>query len=121
MEFRILGPVAAVADDRELPLGGPKQRAFLATLLLRAGQVVSRDRLIDALWGDDPPTSAVRSLQVYAHGLRRALGADRIETHGQGYLLRASPADVDLGRFEELVERGRRALSSHEPALAAEL
>ena len=66
-------------------LGGPKQRALLALLLLRRNEVVPRERLIDAIWGEEPPGTAANSLQVYVHGLRRALGADRIETAGRGY------------------------------------
>ena len=72
IEFRILGSVEAVGDDGSLALGAPKQRALLALLLLNANTVVSRDRLVDALWGAEPPRSAVSSLQVYVHGLRRA-------------------------------------------------
>ena len=82
--FRVLGPVQAVSEGRLLPLGGPKQRALLAELLLHRGAVLPRDHLVDALW-DEPPSSARSSLQVYVHGLRRVLGNDRIETHGDGY------------------------------------
>jgi DNA-binding winged helix-turn-helix (wHTH) protein len=74
IEFRILGSVEVVGDEGPLALGAPKQRALLALLLLNANTVVSRDRLVDALWGAEPPRSAVSSLQVYVHGLRRALG-----------------------------------------------
>jgi DNA-binding SARP family transcriptional activator len=83
VEFRLLGPVEAFAGDRRIELGRPKQRALLAALLLRAGEAVPRDRLIDELWGDEPPGSAVTSLQVYVSGLRQALGAERNETRGQ--------------------------------------
>jgi len=120
IEFRILGPVEAVGDDGPLPLGAPKQRALLALLLLNANTVVSRDRLVDALWGDEPPRSAVSSLQVYVHGLRRALGAERIERHGTGYRLPLDPAELDLGRFERLVEQAAAALASGRAADAAE-
>ncbi len=120
IEFRILGPVEAVGDDGPLPLGAPKQRALLALLLLNANTVVSRDRLVDALWGDEPPRSAVSSLQVYVHGLRRALGAERIERHGTGYRLPLDPAELDLGRFERLVEQATAALASGRAADAAE-
>ena len=81
---------------------------------------MSRDRLVDALWGGSPPQSAVASLQVYVHGLRRALGADRIETHGTGYRLRLDPAELDLARFERLVNSASEALGSGRPADAAE-
>jgi DNA-binding SARP family transcriptional activator len=82
VEFRLLGPVEVVGEGGAVALGGPKQRALLAELLLRRGSAVPRERLVDALWGDRPPASAVSSLQVYVHGLRRAVGADRFETRG---------------------------------------
>src|SRR5205814_10725176 len=105
MEFRILGSIEAVGDEGPLPLGAPKQRALLALLLLNANTVVSRDRLVDALWGAEPPRSAVSSLQVYVHGLRRALGGERIERHGTGYRLHLDPSSLDLSRFERLGDR----------------
>jgi predicted ATPase/DNA-binding SARP family transcriptional activator len=89
-------------------------------LLLHANTVVSRDRLVDALWGAEPPKSAVSSLQVYVHGLRRTLGPERIETRGTGYRLRLDPAELDLGRFDRLVEQGADALASGATAEAAE-
>jgi predicted ATPase/DNA-binding SARP family transcriptional activator len=73
---------------------------------------VTRDRLVDVLWGDEPPRSAVSSLQVYVHGLRRALGAERIERHGTGYRLQLDPAELDLSRFERLVERAAGAFTA---------
>jgi predicted ATPase/DNA-binding SARP family transcriptional activator len=81
---------------------------------------VSRDRLVDVLWGAEPPRSAVSSLQVYVHGLRKALGTERIETHGTGYALRLDPDEFDVARFERLVERASEALASGRPADAAE-
>jgi predicted ATPase/DNA-binding SARP family transcriptional activator len=81
---------------------------------------VARDRLVDVLWGADPPRSAVSSLQVYVHGLRKALGAERIETHGTGYRLRLDQDELDLARFERLVGRATDALASGRPADAAE-
>jgi predicted ATPase/DNA-binding SARP family transcriptional activator len=92
----------------------------LALLLLNANIVVSRDRLVDALWGADPPRSAVSSLQVYVHGLRRALGADRIERHGTGYRLLLDPAELDLARFDRLAERATAALDAGRASEAAE-
>ena len=114
----MLGPITVLVHGRPLPLGAPKQRALLATLLLQAGEVVSRDRLVDAVWGDDPPVSAQQSLQVYVHGLRRALGAERIETRGAGYRLHAEPDEIDLRRFEQLAKRGRDELDGQQPAAA---
>ena len=84
-------------------LGPPKQRALLAWLLLHANRVVSRDRLIDALWGERPPETAVSALQGYVAGLRKVLGAERIETRTSGYRLLADSADIDLERFRQLV------------------
>src|SRR5438270_797966 len=118
-EFRVLGPVQALAEGRVLPLGGPKQRALLAELLLHGGAVLPRDHLVDALW-DDPPTSARASLQVYVHGLRRAIGTERIETHGDGYRIQLEPAELDLARFERLVGKAERAFSEERVADAAD-
>jgi predicted ATPase/DNA-binding SARP family transcriptional activator len=120
IEFRILGSVEALDDDGPLPLGAPKQRALLALLLLNANTVVSRDRLVDALWGAEPPRSAVSSLQVYVHGLRRVLGSERIERHGTGYRLQLEPSELDLSRFERLVETAGDAFGAGRAADAAE-
>jgi predicted ATPase/DNA-binding SARP family transcriptional activator len=120
IEFRILGSVEAVGDDGPLALGAPKQRALLTLLLLNANTVVSRDRLVDALWGAEPPRSAVSSLQVYVHGLRRALGAERIERHGTGYRVQLDPTELDLSRFERLVDGAAGALGAGRAADAAE-
>jgi predicted ATPase/DNA-binding SARP family transcriptional activator len=119
VEFRILGPLEALVGAGAVPLGPPKQRALLATLLLARGAVVSRDRLVDGLWGSDPPVSAVESLQVYVHKLRRALGPARIQTAGSGYRVSLDDAQLDLARFEREVERGRRALAAGEVEEAA--
>jgi DNA-binding SARP family transcriptional activator len=88
---------------------------LLAVLLLHGGDVVSRDRLVDALWGGEPPRSAVQSLQVYVHGLRQVLGADRIETHGTGYRLRLDGGELDFEQFERLLEAAGRALAAERP------
>src|SRR4029079_14523990 len=119
-EFRIFGAGEARAEDRPLTLGGPKQRALLALLLLRTGEVVSREALVDALWGAEPPRSAVQSLQVYVHGLRQALGGGRIETVGSGYRLPLDDGELDLVRFERLLDQGGRALAAGRPADAAD-
>src|SRR5215471_13339159 len=80
VEFRILGPLAVISDGHAVEIQGSKERATLAILLLHAGQVVSTDTLIDALWPDEPPATARNSLQVRIAALRKALGADRIES-----------------------------------------
>ena len=87
MEFRILGPLQVLDGGRELPLGGAKQRALLALLLLDPNRVVSRDRLIDELWGASPPATAQTALQVYVSQLRKELGAERLVTRAPGYEL----------------------------------
>ena len=107
----MLGAVQAVSEAWPLPVGGLKQRALLAELLLHRGSVVPRDRLVDALWGEHPPDSAHASLQVYVHGLRRALGSDRIATIGTGYRVNLEPGELDVERFEQLLDRADRALA----------
>ena len=112
MEYRILGPVEAHDDGQPLPLGGPKQRALLAMLLLQANRPVSRDRLIEGLWGEQAPPSAAHSLDGYVSRLRRTLGAGRIERRPPGYVLHVEPDELDLHRFESLVEDARKAASA---------
>jgi DNA-binding SARP family transcriptional activator/tetratricopeptide (TPR) repeat protein len=107
MQFRILGPLEVLAKGRALDVGGPKQRGLLAVLLLNANRVVSSDRLIDALWGERPPATAHKALQVYVSQLRRMLGKDHLVTRAPGYLLRIAGDELDLGRFEALLEQAR--------------
>ncbi len=107
MDFRILGPLEVVADGRALDLGGQKQRALLALLLVEANRVVSRDRLIDALWEEEPTATARKALQVYVSQLRKLLGKERLETKASGYLLRVEPDELDLARFQRLQEEGK--------------
>src|SRR6516225_9496403 len=106
MEFRILGPLEVFSDAQPCAIPGAKERAVLAYLLLYAGQAVSADRLIDELWGDEPPEAARNSLQVRVSGLRRALGRDRIVSGSSGYRIRIEHGELDLSRFEELTARG---------------
>jgi DNA-binding SARP family transcriptional activator len=108
MEFRILGPLEVISDGKSLDLGGAKQRALLAMLLLNPNQVVSRDRLIDALWEENPPDTAPKALQVHVSRLRRQLGGDRIATKAPGYAIRVEPDELDAERFERLAEEGDR-------------
>src|SRR5204862_62466 len=107
MEFRILGPLEVLSDGRALDLGGQKQRALLALLLLEANRVVSSDRLIDALWEEEPTATAQKGLQVYVSQLRKLLGKERLQTKAPGYLLRVEPEELDLARFERLQAEGR--------------
>ena len=117
MDFRILGPLEVEADAHVLPIGSRQPRALLTILLLDANRVVSRDRLMDALWGDEPPERATNALQVYVSQLRKALGADVIVTQRRGYLVHVADGELDLERFESLVAESRRL----EPAAAAPL
>ena len=119
MEFRILGPLEARVDGRALALGGTKQRALLALLLLHRGEVVSTDRLIDGLWGARPPATAVKVVHVYVSRLRRLLGPGRLVTRAPGYLLELAPDELDLDRFERLVEEARHSSAAGDPASAS--
>jgi DNA-binding SARP family transcriptional activator len=102
--FRILGPLEVVADDgTPIPLGGAKQRAVLAVLLLRAGEVVSTDFLIEAVWGGDAPRTAPTSLQNSISALRKLLGPDLLVTRAPGYALATNGDSIDLHHFERLV------------------
>ena len=108
MEFRVLGPLEVLGDGGEaLPLGGKRPRALLALLLLHPNEAVSTERLIDAVWGEDPPASVRGALQVHVHALRKALGTDRIVTRAPGYLVRVEPDELDAERFERLVAENR--------------
>jgi DNA-binding SARP family transcriptional activator len=122
VDFRLLGPVEARAEGRPLALAGARQRALLAVLLLRAGEPVSRERVIADLWGERPPAGAVKTVQAVVSRLRRALGgeATRLVSSAAGYRLRVEPDELDLGRFERLCADGRRALAAgrHERAAA---
>ena len=125
MEFLLLGPLEVRDSDGPIPLGGAKQRALLASLLLHANEVLSRDRLIDGLWGAQPPATAAHTVETYVSRLRRALhdaGSDAaLVTRAPGYLLRVDPQRLDLTRFGRLAGDGRRALAEANPELAAEL
>ena len=101
MEFRILGPMEVTEHGQTVPLGGAKQRALLAVLLLHPNEVVSSDRLIDGVWAGEPPATALKTLQVYVSQLRKRLGTDVIVTRAPGYLLR-----VDQGRSRSQPLRG---------------
>ena len=123
MEFRILGPLEVREGDRVLPLPGVRQRALLSILLLHANEVLPASLLIELLWGDRPPPSAAKGLQVHISELRKLLGKDCIYTRAPGYALRVDPGELDLERFEKLVGEARQlppddALSRLREALA---
>ena len=117
MEFRILGPLDVVDGERVVALAGAKHRALLAMLLLHANEVVSTERLIDALWEDERPETAQKALQVYISQLRKTLDRDRLHTKAPGYLHpgRRTTSSISL-RFQRLMRdgdpaRGARALA----------
>jgi predicted ATPase/DNA-binding SARP family transcriptional activator/Tfp pilus assembly protein PilF len=112
MEFRLLGPLEVVSDGEAIALGGRKPRTLLAALLLRANELVSAGRLIDVLWGEQPPDTAPAALQVHVSHLRKALGHNRIATQAPGYLLRVGTDELDLHRFERLLEEARELAPS---------
>jgi DNA-binding SARP family transcriptional activator len=109
VEFRLLGTLEVRDGETPLALGRPKQRALLALLLLNANRVVARDRLIDELWGEEPPLKAVKAVQTYVSQLRRLLPPGMLVTRPPGYMLEAPPKSVDLLRFERLVADSRGA------------
>jgi DNA-binding SARP family transcriptional activator len=107
VEFRILGPLEVVVDGTPVALGGQKQRALLALLLVHAGEVVATERLVTELWGERPPKTAVTSLQNFVSQLRKLLGSETLETKPPGYVVRVDSRHFDLARFEDLVSTAR--------------
>src|SRR5690242_1262078 len=102
MDYRVLGPLEVQGRDGPLQLGGEQQRALLALLLLNANHVVSRERIIDELWGDEPPNTAVQTVQVYVSRLRKLLPSESLQTRPPGYVLRVGDGELDLDRFQNL-------------------
>jgi DNA-binding SARP family transcriptional activator len=111
MEFRILGPLEVWDEGGEVSPGGRKPRALLTVLLLYANEVVSADRLIDELWGEDSPERADAALRVNVSRLRKALPQDVLTTRSPGYVVRVEPDKLDLHRFERLVDEARSLLA----------
>jgi predicted ATPase/DNA-binding SARP family transcriptional activator len=109
LEFRVLGPLEVVVGDERLALGPPQQRAVLAMLLIHAGEVVSTDRLVDALWGETPPPSARQALRLYVSRLRRIMKAEPsvLMTMRPGYTLATRADQVDAARFERALAEAR--------------
>ncbi|MGH3898127.1 MAG: BTAD domain-containing putative transcriptional regulator [Pseudonocardiaceae bacterium] len=128
MEFRILGPMQVLADQRCIDVSSAKERLTLAMLVVHANELVSADRLVEVLWGGEPPATAANTLQTYISRLRRALEPGRtarakdglICTRGQNYTLVIEPDAVDAVRFERLVRAGRDALPG-DPERAADM
>jgi WD40 repeat protein/DNA-binding SARP family transcriptional activator len=123
MRFGILGPLEVIAESGGVvALGGARARALLAVLLLHANEPVSAERLAVALWGDDAPPGAIKTVQVHISRLRKALGESEIvQTTPAGYRLRVLRGELDAERFDELVDAGRRALADGEPQRASSL
>jgi DNA-binding SARP family transcriptional activator len=125
--FGVLGPLQVLRSGRAVPLGGPRQRAVLALLLLEANRVVSMDRLAEDVWAGHPPGEWANTLQTYVFHLRQALepgrarGADGgvLVTSGRGYLLRAGREQLDAAVFEDGFTAGRAALDAGRYAEAA--
>jgi YVTN family beta-propeller protein len=109
MRFSVLGTLEVSLDRAPLSLGGRKQRTLLAVLLLHANEIVSRDRLIDALWGERLPPSAAESLDAYVYRLRKLLGHDRLPRERGGYMLRVESGELDADEFERLVASAGRS------------
>jgi len=107
LEIRLLGPLEVRDDDAVIEIRRRKQRALLAALALRAGELVTTDRLIDDLWGERAPRTAKHALENYVSELRKALGKDAIVTRANGYVLDLDPSRVDVIRFEQLVAEAR--------------
>jgi YVTN family beta-propeller protein len=128
-EFGVLGPLEVSRAGRAVPLGGPRQRAVLALLLLEANRVVSMDRLAEDVWGGHPPDGWVTTVQTYVFHLRRALEQDRargdagdvLVTRGRGYLLHVEREQLDAALFEDGFAAGRAALEAGRPAEAAQM
>lgn len=120
MDFRILGPVEVWHNGTHIPVTAPMQRAVLTTLLVRPGEVVSVDSIIDQLWGPEPPHTAQVTIRNYIQRLRRALPEAVLDTVPPGYRLATRPERVDANRFAALVEQARVAASPN-PVRAAQL
>jgi len=122
MDYRILGPLEAYDGDRPLSLGGSRQRAVLALLLLHGNEAMTRDVIIDQLWGESPPPTAAKVLQNCVSALRKELpgGAERLRTFGTSYALELGPDELDRDRFEHTVGKARAAAATGDYEQAAE-
>src|SRR5215470_5587711 len=119
LEFRVLGPVQAVRDGRELALGGLRRRAVLALLLVAGGRVVPAEQLAEDLWGGCPPPGAAGTLRSHVSRLRALVGSDAaLVARGGGYALEVPPDQLDASRFGRLAGAGREALEAGEAAAA---
>jgi DNA-binding SARP family transcriptional activator/predicted ATPase len=121
MQVRILGPFQLEDGGRQITVGGVRQRAVLADLVLNANKVVPSEQLLLELWGEDSPPSAANSLQAAISRLRRVLPTARLTTTAQGYMLRLFPAELDVAQFEQLIFEGRDALAAGTATEAVQL
>jgi DNA-binding SARP family transcriptional activator len=123
MDFRILGPLEVLNEGHAVALGGSKQRSLLALFLVHANETLTTDRLIDELWGDRPPATAVKNVQMQVSRLRKALaagaGRELVMTRERGYELELDPERLDSNRFKRLLDEGRRELAGGHPKRAA--
>ena len=125
LQIDLLGPVEARVDGRLVALGGQRPRVLLAVLALKGGRIVTTERLIDELWGEDPPARARDSLQMHVSRLRKALseaGADggRLVNQADGYLLDVQPGECDVDRWQQSLGQAHRARAGGEPQAARE-
>ena len=121
VEFRILGTLSVLDDGREVPLGGGRQRGVLAILLIHRREVVSLDHMLDELWGERPPETARKTVQVYVSRLRKELGEGLVLTRGGGYVLKIESDQLDADTSERLIRQGRDAMGRGDPAAATKL
>src|SRR5215218_4760773 len=119
-DYRLLGPLEVLHRGEAVPTGGQRKRALLARLLLEANRTVSIDALVDALWGEHVPSTAVKMVHIYVSQLRKVLPSGTLQTRAPGYRLEVAPEAVDLLRFERLRKEGREALAGGDAGTAAE-
>jgi DNA-binding SARP family transcriptional activator len=120
MDYRILGPLEAFDGDRAISLGGARQRAVLALLVLHGNETLTSDVIVDELWGEEAPPTAVKVLQNCVSALRKELPPETIRTVAGAYSLTLEPEELDRDRFERLLAEGRAALAAGDHADAAE-